>query len=150
MKKTVFLLLLAFLSAKALTAQTTPPSKDSSAKSTVVDIYNDPSIVFTKTEVPPMFKGGDTAWIHFLNKNLHYPPEAIDKEMKGDVIVQFIVGKDGTLSDVQAISSPGKPLSAEAIRILKLSSGNWLPAFQNGRTVKCYAKKTIQFRLSIN
>ncbi len=96
-----------------------------------------------------MFKGGDAAWIHFLNKNLKYPVEAIDNEMKGTVIVGFIVNRDGTLSNIEAISSPGKPLSAEAIRILKLSSGNWLPAFQNGRTVKCYARKLIQFRLSV-
>ncbi|HEY4150508.1 MAG TPA: energy transducer TonB [Chitinophagaceae bacterium] len=137
MKKILFLLLTLCLTGKGLTAQK------------VIDINNDSTRVFTKAEKMPMFKGGDTAWIHFLNKNLKYPPEAIDNEMKGTVIVGFIVNTDGTLSNVEAISSPGKPLSAEGIRILTLSSGNWLPATQNGQTVRCYAKKPIQFRLSV-
>ena len=137
MKKILFLLLMLCLAGKVLTAQTTT-------------IDNDTTRVFTKAEKAPMFKGGDTAWIQFLNKNLHYPPEAIDNEMKGTVIVGFIVNRDGTLSNIEAISSPGKPLSAEGIRILTLSSGNWLPATQNGQAVRCYAKKPIQFRLSIN
>ena len=79
-------------------------------------------------------------------KNLKYPEEAVNKEIKGTVIAQFIVNTDGTLSDVKIIKSPSKILSDETLRIIK-KSGNWIPAREKGQIVKSYKKQPIVFKL---
>ena len=100
---------------------------------------------FTKVEIESEYPGGASAWQRYLNKNLRYPQDAIDNEIQGTVVVQFIVDKGGNVSDVEAISGP-KELRDEAVRVIK-KSGSWTPAVQNGRQVKSYKKQPIVFRL---
>jgi periplasmic protein TonB len=100
---------------------------------------------FTKVEIESDYPGGTSAWQRYLNKSLKYPQEAIDQEIQGTVIVQFIVDKAGNVSDVEAISGPNE-LREEAVRVIK-KSGQWTPAVQNGRQVKSYKKQPITFRL---
>jgi protein TonB len=100
---------------------------------------------FTKVEIESEYPGGASAWARYLNKSLTYPSEAQEAEVQGTVVVQFIVDKEGNVSDVEAISGP-KELQAEAVRVIK-KSGKWTPAVQNGRQVKSYKKQPITFRL---
>lgn len=100
---------------------------------------------FTKVEIESDYPGGQGAWLRYLQKNLNYPQEAQDNEIQGTVTIQFIVDKEGNVSDVEAISGPNE-LRAEAIRVIK-KSGKWEPAVQNGRKVKSYKKQPITFRL---
>lgn len=100
---------------------------------------------FTKVEIESEYPGGSGAWARYLNKSLKYPQEAIDNEIQGTVVVQFIVDKEGNVSDVEAVSGPDD-LRAEAVRVIK-KSGKWTPAVQNGRQVKSYKKQPIVFRL---
>ncbi|WP_276480134.1 energy transducer TonB [Paraflavitalea pollutisoli] len=100
---------------------------------------------FTKVEIESEYPGGSGAWQRYLNKTLRYPQDAIDNEVQGTVVIQFIVDKEGTVSDVEAISGP-EELRAEAVRVIK-KSGKWTPAVQNGRQVKSYKKQPIVFRL---
>jgi protein TonB len=102
---------------------------------------------FTKVEIESAFPGGDQAWLRYLNKNLRYPDDAVNNEIQGTVVVQFIVDKEGNVSDVQAISGPDQGgLREEAVRVIK-KSGKWTPAIQNGRQVKSYKKQPIVFKL---
>ena len=103
---------------------------------------------FTKVEIESQYPGGAAAWQRYLNRNLRYPQEAIDNEIQGAVMVQFIVDKEGNVSDVEAISGP-QELRSEAVRVIK-KSGKWTPAVQNGRQVKSYKKQPIVFRLESN
>lgn len=103
---------------------------------------------FTKVEIESEYPGGAAAWQRYLNRNLRYPQEAIDNEIQGAVVVQFIVDKEGNVSDVEAISGPNE-LRSEAIRVIR-KSGKWTPAVQNGRQVKSYKKQPIVFRLEEN
>ena len=89
---------------------------------------------FTKVEIESEYPGGNAAWLRYLNKNFRYPQEAIDNEIQGTVVVQFIVDKEGMVSDVEAVSGPNE-LRDEAVRVIK-KSGKWTPAVQNGRQVK--------------
>jgi protein TonB len=100
---------------------------------------------FTKVEIESEYPGGAAAWQRYLNRNLRYPQEAIDNEVQGAVVVQFIVDKEGNVSEVEAISGP-QELRSEAVRVIK-KSGKWTPAVQNGRQVKSYKKQPIVFRL---
>ena len=102
---------------------------------------------FTKVEIESNFPGGDAMWLRYLNKNLRYPDDAVNNEIQGTVYVQFIVDKEGNVSDVQAISGPDQGgLREEAVRVIK-KSGHWNPAIQNGRQVKSYKKQPIVFKL---
>ncbi|MBL7769534.1 MAG: TonB family protein [Flavipsychrobacter sp.] len=102
---------------------------------------------FTKVEIESEYPGGASAWQRYLNKSLRYPQEAQDNEVQGTVVIQFIVDKEGNVSEVQAISGPNE-LRDEAVRVIK-KSGKWTPAVQNGRQVKSYKKQPITFRLEI-
>jgi len=102
---------------------------------------------FTKVEIESEFPGGAGAWLRYLNKNLRYPDDAVNNEIQGTVVVQFIVDKEGNVSDVQPISGPENGgLREEAVRVIK-RSGKWTPAVQNGRQVKSYKKQPIVFKL---
>ena len=100
---------------------------------------------FTKVEIESEYPGGASAWQRYLNKSLRYPQDAIDNEIQGTIVVQFIVDKQGIVSEVEAISGPNE-LRDEAVRVIK-KSGQWTPAVQNGRQVKSYKKQPIVFRL---
>lgn len=101
---------------------------------------------FVKVEKESEYPGGMPAWIRFLKKNENYPQEAIDNSIQGTVVVQFIVDKEGKVSDVHAVSGPNE-LRGEAERMIS-KSGKWIPAIQNGRQVKSYKSQPITFMLS--
>jgi len=102
---------------------------------------------FTKVEIESDYPGGQGAWARYLNKTMRYPEQAVEQEIQGTVIVQFIVDKEGNVSDVEAISGPtAGGLRDEAVRVIK-KSGKWTPAIQNGRQVKSYKKQPVTFRL---
>jgi len=102
---------------------------------------------FMKVEVDATFPGGPAAWLRFLNRNLRSPDEAINNGISGKVVVQFIVDKEGNVSDVVAISGPEQGgLREEAIRVIK-KSGKWTPAVQNGRYVKAYRSQPVIFQI---
>lgn len=91
------------------------------------------------------YPGGLSAWARFLNKNLRYPDDALNINLSGTVMVQFVVDLEGNVSDVQAISGPETGgLREEAIRVIK-RSGKWDPAIQNGRHVKAYRRQPVTF-----
>ena len=100
---------------------------------------------FTKVEIESEYPGGMAAWQRYLQKNLQYPEEAQNNEIQGQVVVKFIVDKEGKVSEVEAISGPNE-LREEAVRVIR-KSGNWTPAIQNGRKVKSYKSQPIKFRL---
>jgi TonB family protein len=104
-------------------------------------------IVFTKVDVEASYPGGYQGWEDYLIKSFHYPQEAVNKEIKGTIVVQYIVDKEGNVSDVKAISGTKKGgLREEAIRVIK-NSGKWIPAMQNGHAVSAYKRQPIQFML---
>ncbi len=100
---------------------------------------------FTKVEQESTYGDNPNDWGKYLYKTLQYPQDAQDNEIQGTVVVQFIVDKEGNVSEVEAISGPNE-LRAEAVRVIK-KSGKWKPAVQNGRQVKSYKKQPITFKL---
>ncbi|HVU54505.1 MAG TPA: TonB family protein, partial [Puia sp.] len=107
---------------------------------------DDADKIFTKVEIESKYPGGDAAWARFLNKNLHYPDEALNNNIEGNVMVQFVVDQEGNVSDIQVLSGPTEGgLREEAVRVLK-KSGKWTPAIQNGHAVKSYKRQPIGFK----
>lgn len=113
----------------------------------IADTKSDDNIIFTQTEIEASYPGGSKEWLAYLNKNFKYPQEAQDQGIKGTVIVRFHVDKEGNVSDVEALSGPETGgLKEESIRIIK-NSGKWIPAKQNGLSVKSYKKQPITYML---
>jgi protein TonB len=126
------------------------PPGDPKGTTGVTDIKKDDEEgdgIFVSVQIESEYPGGMSAWQRFLNRNLRYPQDAIDQGVEGFVTVQFIVDKEGNVSNVEAVSGPAE-LRAEAIRVIK-KSGKWTPAIQNGRQVKSYKKQPIGFRLNV-
>jgi protein TonB len=106
--------------------------------------------LFTKVEIESSYPGGMQAWTRYLNKSLHYPDEAQNNGIEGTVMVQFIVDKDGNVSEVTVISGPEQGgLREEAVRVIK-KSGRWTPAVQNGHQVKSYKRQPVGFKMGEN
>jgi periplasmic protein TonB len=102
--------------------------------------------VFTKVENEAQFPGGQQAWIRYLQKNLN-ANAPVDNGAPGgtyQVIVKFIVSKDGSISDVQAETKHGYGMEDEAVKIIKRGP-KWTPALQNGRNVNAYRRQPITF-----
>ncbi len=101
---------------------------------------------FTKVEVDPVFPG---SWSNYLKKNLRasVPVDSGAKAGTYPVVVQFIVDKDGSISDIKALTKHGFGMEEEVMRIIKISPP-WLPAGQNGHKVRAYKKQTVTFVVS--
>lgn len=109
----------------------------------------DESKVFEKVEVEAAFPGGERAWRTFLERNLdaNTPVDNGAPEGSYTVTVQFIVDKEGNISDVKSLSSHGFGMEEEAVKIIR-KGPKWIPAVQNGRQVKAYRKQPVTFVVS--
>jgi periplasmic protein TonB len=125
-----------------------PPVESKSVAEVVAPkvVEEDYEKVFTKVENPAEFPGGQGEWSRYLQKNLRYPDGAIDNGTQGVVRVQFIVDKEGNISEVQSLNDPGDGLAEEAVRIIK-KGPKWKPAEQNGRKVIYRHIQAVTFRL---
>ena len=109
---------------------------------------DDDNSMHLTVEIESQYPGGLPAWARFLYKNLHYPDEASSTGVQGTVLVQFIVDRQGNVSDVEAVSGPTTGgLREEAVRVIK-KSGKWIPAIQNGRNVKSYKRQPVVFQIA--
>ena len=95
----------------------------------------------------PEFEGGMAAWAKFIQRNLRYPEEAMEKETQGKVFVSFVVEKDGSISNVSVIKGIGNGCDEEAIRVIK-KSPKWKPGQQHNTTVRVRYTMPLAFMLN--
>ena len=90
---------------------------------------------FVKVEKMPTFQGGDfNKFRNWVQSNVKYPQEAQEKALQGRVVFSFVVEKDGSVSEFQALQSPDKVLTDEVERVFK-TSPKWEPGEQLGEKV---------------
>lgn len=102
--------------------------------------------VFTIVEESATPKGGMAAFYKYVGDKIKYPPQARRMGIEGRVFVEFVIGKDGTLSEVRAIKGIGAGCDEEAVRIVQ-SSPAWNPGKQRGKPVKQRYTLPIIFKL---
>lgn len=128
-----------------------PPSEDAVDRG-VIEPPKKPKedSLFMKVEIDAQYPGGPAKWQRFLQKNMdnNIPQSAIDNNISGTVMVEFIVDKEGNVSNVKATSGP-EELKEFCISVIK-KSGKWIPAIQNGDKVKSYKRQPIVIRLESN
>lgn len=103
--------------------------------------------VFDVVEQMPSFPGGNAALMNYLSQNIKYPVIAEENGIQGRVIVQFVVGKDGHISDVRVAKSVDPSLDKEAVRVVK-GMPRWIPGKQNGQAVTVRYTLPVTFRLN--
>ncbi|MBE6199888.1 MAG: TonB family protein [Rikenellaceae bacterium] len=102
---------------------------------------------FIKVESMPTFQGGDlNGYRNWVQSQLQYPKEAKDKGVQGRVIFSFVVEKDGSVSNFDALQAPDKILVEEVERVFKLTP-KWEPGKQNGKAVRVKFTVPIVFTL---
>ena len=102
--------------------------------------------IFTIVEDQPTPEGGMQAFYQYVQKNLKYPAQARRMGIEGKVFVQFVVDKDGSITDVKAVKGIGAGCDEEAVRVLQ-GSPKWKPGKQRGRPVKVRMILPITFKL---
>ena len=103
--------------------------------------------VFIEVEQMPEFPGGQQALARFLAETVKYPVVARENGIQGRVQLQFIVNKDGSISDVEVVRSGGDPsLDREALRVIR-SMPRWKPGLQQGKPVRCKYTVPVTFSL---
>ena len=102
--------------------------------------------IFTIVEQMPSFPGGDAALMQYLAKNIKYPAVAEDMGIQGRVICQFVIERDGSVSDVRIARGVDPSLDKEAMRVVS-SMPKWIPGRQNGQFVRVKYSLPVIFRL---
>ena len=102
--------------------------------------------IYDLPEVLPSYRGDVVALYRHLAAEMHYPEGAETDSVQGRVIVRFVVEKDGRLTNFEVVRTPDDCLSAEAIRVLRLTDP-WIPAKNKGRDVRCRFCVPVVFRL---
>ena len=103
--------------------------------------------VFTVVEELPQYPGGMQAFYEYVSREIWYPKEARTGGVEGRVDVQFVVEKDGSLSDVKTIKGIGADCDREAVRVLQ-NAPSFKPGRQRGKPVRVRMLMPIVFKLS--
>ena len=102
---------------------------------------------FDGVEQMPEFPGGMPELMKFLQENVKYPEEAMKNGIQGRVLIQFIVEKDGSISEAKVIKKVNEHLDAEALRVIG-EMPKWTPGKQKGEAVRVKFTLPVTFRLS--
>ncbi|WP_279165732.1 M56 family metallopeptidase [Phocaeicola coprophilus] len=93
----------------------------------------------------PEFPGGMEALNTYLRNNIRYPQEAQKAGIQGRVIIQFIVSKDGSITDAEVVESVDPQLDAEGLRLIK-NMPRWKPGMRKGQAIR--VKQTLPIRFA--
>jgi periplasmic protein TonB len=103
--------------------------------------------VYEFVEKQPSFPGGEAELQSFLAKNIKYPQFAQESSIQGRVYVQFVVERDGTVTDVKTVKDIGGGCGKEAERVVR-SMPKWSAGEQNGRPVRVKFTVPVLFKLN--
>lgn len=109
---------------------------------------DDDDKVFQKVEIEAKFPGGEGAWSKYISREINrYIDELQEAGKAGTCVVQFIVDKEGNISEVEALTMKGTKLAEICVNAIK-KGPKWVAAEQNGRKVKAYRKQPVTFQIS--
>lgn len=95
---------------------------------------------------PPSFPGGERDLLKFLAENIKYPALARENNIQGNVALSFVIGKDGSVTDVAILKDIGGGCGKEAVRVVQ-AMPKWFPGEANGHTVKVRYTLPVRFKL---
>lgn len=117
-----------------------------SITTSVPEVPTDDNHLFQVVECMPEFPGGMKRCMDFIQKEMRYPEEAKNAGIQGQVILQFIIEKDGTPAQPRIVRSVHPLLDKEALRIIR-QMPKWTPGKQDGKPQRVLYTIPISFRL---
>ena len=123
------------------------PTKRASIPTTQEQAESNGDELFVVVENQPEYPGGNAAMMSFISENIVYPKIAQENGIQGRVITNFVIEKDGSLSDIQVVRGVDPALDKEAVRLIG-TMPNWNPGTQRGNKVRVRYTLPIVFRLS--
>ncbi len=97
-------------------------------------------------EIQPSFVGGEQKLKEYLSKEVVYPEEAKKDSIEGRVVIQFVIDKDGSISDAKVAKSLHPLFDNEALRVVK-AMPKWIPGKIGGKPMKTKYMLPIKFKL---
>lgn len=106
--------------------------------------------IFVRVEQMPTFQGGDiNSFRNWVQSRIKYPEDALEANITGTVVLQFVVEPNGELTKFEVLATPDASLSDEVIRVMKSTpKGAWKPGKQRGKTVRVKYSLPIRFNIS--
>jgi TonB family protein len=102
--------------------------------------------IYSHTQTPAEYRGGMESFYRGIAKTVKYPATARRNGVQGRVFVQFIVDKNGVLTDAKVIKGIGSGCDTEAL-VACLQQKDWLPGSYNGKPIKMLMVLPVTFRL---
>ncbi|MBE6302922.1 MAG: energy transducer TonB [Bacteroidales bacterium] len=96
--------------------------------------------------VMAQFKGGQEALIDYLLQHTRYPAEAMKEEITGEVVVEFVVERNGMITNAKIVKSVAPSLDQEALRVVR-NMPNWEPGTKNGLRMRSQLTIPINFKV---
>jgi len=116
----------------------TPETPSPSASEEILNTVN--------VDSPPEFPGGEEGRMRFLVNNLRYPEAARKAGIQGTVFAEFVVERDGSISNVRIVRDIGGGCGEEVLRVVK-SMPNWIPGKIDGKPVRVQFVMPMRFLL---
>ena len=102
--------------------------------------------VFTSVEQMPQFPGGEAELMKWITTHIKYPAIAMENNVQGKVVVQFVVTRDGSIGEVKIARGKDPDLDKEAMRVVK-TLPKFIPGKMNGQAVNVWYTLPINFKL---
>ena len=103
--------------------------------------------IFVNAEEMPTFQGGDLSkFRNWVQQNVKYPQIALENGIQGNVVIKFVVEKDGKLSNIQVLQAPDKTLADAAVAVLQRSP-KWKPGKQRSKPVRVTYTLPVSFKI---
>ena len=103
-------------------------------------------LIYNIAEVMPEYRGGMKNFVKYLNHVAAYPEEKQKSGVEGVVVIQFVVEKDGSISQTDIVRRLEPELDSLALNAIKRSP-RWIPAKDAGRTVRCRYSMPVPFKI---
>ena len=142
-------LLTATVCVKAQTTKNLPPPTPASTDFSKPVNEDDKIYTIAIIEQEPTYPGGESALLEYLGNNIKYPAIARENGIEGTVYVEFIIAKDGSVTNVVAKRKVDGGCTEEALRVIN-AMPNWTPGRQEGKPVNVKYTLPIKFKLQDN
>ncbi len=117
------------------------------AQEAVDAVDSDDETICLTAEHMPLFNGADglPSFRKWVCSRIRYPEEAAIRQAEGRVVAEFVIEKDGTLSNIRILKAPDEALGQEVVRVLR-QSPRWIPGQTGGRPVRIKAVIPVDFK----
>lgn len=135
--------------ASCLVNFTRPEKKIQSANTETSAVHPNEDPVYDMKSIPvaPKFNGGTNGIAEWIQEHIQYPAQAAKAKVEGRVIVEFIIAKDGTVTNPRVVRGINDALNTEAIRVIK-TLPRWTPGYSHGKPVQTRYTFPVTFRLA--